>query len=368
MKVVYTNIFAIDEINGKAILEKIERCARKCYQSLPKGDPEGFVKHIIERGHTSVLEHVQLTFDITTDRGVLAEITRHRHASFSVESTRYCKYDKEMTFVDPIDMFDVPDDEALQAIWKRGCEQTERDYRDMMQIKPAAQVARSVTNQSLKTNLTMSINLRSMRNLFTLRCASGAHPHFKELSIPWLLWMKREIPVVFDDIEYDHEFYEKYKERLDRVVIDSATVAGDNGIMQKQTFVINEDTPIDIAKVFICARRDTNDTVEFNVPELLVKTTESTQGCYWVKNPRPVPIRCMRDDGVEVLMYCIKPYDSLCVIDPETHVGIGKTITNVCGALQLMLIPADTTGILRITGDISYALCEMVVKRKDVEK
>ena len=286
MKVVYTNIFAIDEINGKAILEKIERCARKCYQSLPKGDPEGFVKHIIERGHTSVLEHVQLTFDITTDRGVLAEITRHRHASFSVESTRYCKYDKEMTFVDPIDMFDVPDDEALQAIWKRGCEQTERDYRDMMQMKPAAQVARSVTNQSLKTNLTMSINLRSMRNLFTLRCASGAHPHFKELSIPWLLWMKREIPVVFDDIEYDHEFYEKYKERLDRVI-----ERGHTSVLEhvQLTFDITTDRGVVVSSMFP-------------------------------------------------------------------------------GALQLMLIPADTTGILSITDVTSYALCEMVVKRKDVEK
>jgi len=75
-------------------LELIEYAGRKCYQSeVDKAlDPEPFVQQILKRGHFSVIEHASATFNIICDRGVTHEIVRHRLASYSQESTRYCNY------------------------------------------------------------------------------------------------------------------------------------------------------------------------------------------------------------------------------------------------------------------------------------
>ena len=98
MKFIEPTVELIDDINPDAVLRKLERCGKVSRQSK-LGDAESFVRSIIKRGHESVLEHVSLTFHIICDRAIMAELTRHRHASFTVESTRYVKYD-ELTFID----------------------------------------------------------------------------------------------------------------------------------------------------------------------------------------------------------------------------------------------------------------------------
>ena len=71
---------------------------------------------ILKRGHLSVLEHVSLTARIVCDRGVTHEIVRHRIASYSQESTRYCNYSSgkfggELQFIRPC-FFDEPNPDA----------------------------------------------------------------------------------------------------------------------------------------------------------------------------------------------------------------------------------------------------------------
>lgn len=70
----------------------IERAGRTCYKSEDKAgiNPGAFIQRIIASGHHSVLEHASASFRIITDRGVTHEIVRHRIASYSQESTRYC--------------------------------------------------------------------------------------------------------------------------------------------------------------------------------------------------------------------------------------------------------------------------------------
>jgi len=72
--------------------ETVERAGRTCYQSEPKGDPEAFVRRLIQRGHESVLEHASAGFRFVTSRGITHELVRHRLCSFSQESTRNCNY------------------------------------------------------------------------------------------------------------------------------------------------------------------------------------------------------------------------------------------------------------------------------------
>ena len=85
-------------------LKLIEKAGRICYISESKITPtsaEAFTKRIRKSGHHSVIEHGIMTVKFICDRGVLVELTRHRLSSFSVESSRYCNYNKGLTFVIP---------------------------------------------------------------------------------------------------------------------------------------------------------------------------------------------------------------------------------------------------------------------------
>jgi len=207
MKVITPSIQFIHELDGPKIIKELEMAARTCYQSASKGDPRKLVSNIIKNGHTSVLEHIQIPFVVITDRGVLAEWTRHRIASYSVESTRYVKYN-DVEFILPIECTD----ETKMSLndWTYACQYSEEIYGKMIQAGAKPQEARSVLNNSLKTTMRVSMNLRSLRNFLTLRCAPGAHPHIKQLTIPMLLYLQKKIPIVFDDIEYDQVFYATY--------------------------------------------------------------------------------------------------------------------------------------------------------------
>ena len=92
MKVISPDVIILDDVRGDDVLRKIEQCGRTCYKSENKitdSSAEQFVRNIIQRGHESVLEHVNITVKFICDRGVSHEIVRHRIASYSQESTRY---------------------------------------------------------------------------------------------------------------------------------------------------------------------------------------------------------------------------------------------------------------------------------------
>lgn len=109
MKIIKPSYEIISEVNGLKMLRFIEFVGRKCYKSEDKITPETtrkFVKMLIDRGHESVLEHQSISVLIVCDRGVSHELVRHRIASFSQESTRYCNYSKDkhsnqLTFIQP---------------------------------------------------------------------------------------------------------------------------------------------------------------------------------------------------------------------------------------------------------------------------
>lgn len=208
MKIIKPSINFTEPIDGKAMLNKLENCARVCYQSTSNNDnSEKFIANIIKKGHESILEHVSITFNVITSRSISHEWVRHRIASYSQESTRYVKYDNDnMEFIEPIELVDTEG----YKFWKRECLQSENAYINMMKIGHKAQEARAVLNNSLKTQLCVTMNFRSLRNFLQLRCGKTAHPHIKQLAIPLLLYLQQKVPVVFDDIKYDEAFYNSY--------------------------------------------------------------------------------------------------------------------------------------------------------------
>lgn len=208
MKIIKAGFEVMDELNGSEILKKIERCGRVCYKSEEKiddGTAEKFVAGIIKRGHESVLEHVSFTVRFIVDRGVSHELVRHRIASFSQESTRYCNYgnddDGGCTFIAPSALhYHVGSGEFY--LWEEMCQQAERIYKDLLDNGSTPQQARSVLPNSLKTEVVMTCNLREWRHFFKLRTADAAHPQMREVARPLLEYLKTQIPVVFDGITW----------------------------------------------------------------------------------------------------------------------------------------------------------------------
>lgn len=205
MKVIKPSVEIIDELNGSEILKKIELCGRVCYKSegkIKEGSAEKFVTAIIRNGHESVIEHVSFTVKFIVDRGVSHEMVRHRLASYSQESTRYCNYSKddfqsEITFIEP---YYLVKGSPGWVQWMLAMEAVEKAYFNLLNIGHSPQEARAVLPNSLKTELVMTANIREWRHFLKLRTSPAAHPQMREVAGLLLKELKVKIPVVFDDI------------------------------------------------------------------------------------------------------------------------------------------------------------------------
>ena len=200
MKIVTPKVEIITPLDGEAILRHVELCGRVCYKSearISDGSSHQFVANIIARGHESVLEHYSFSVRFICDRGVSHEIVRHRLASYSQESTRYCNYGQqgEISFIQP----SFNDDQQLK-IWRVAMEHCEQAYLSLLAAGASPQMARSVLPNSLKTELVMTANLREWRLFIKLRGSMSAHPQIRELVIALVKQLKERIPVVFDDL------------------------------------------------------------------------------------------------------------------------------------------------------------------------
>ena len=201
--------------DGHAILANIATAGRVCYQSEPTADDVTFVRKLIERGHESVIEHGLISVLLTCDRGVTHEAVRHRIASYSQESTRYCNYSKgkfggEITYIDisrGIELCPVTsklDSAVIVEIineWLQACQDAERHYMRMIELGASPQIARSVLNNSTKTAIVISMNPREWRHFFKLRNNPAAHPQMIEVAGMMLAEFKNAVPVIFDDLE-----------------------------------------------------------------------------------------------------------------------------------------------------------------------
>ena len=205
MRIIEPYFEILDELDGKKMLQKIERIGRVCYKSedlITEDSAEKFIRNILKRGHESVIEHEKISVKMVCDRGVTHEIVRHRVASYSQESTRYCNYQKdkfgnELTFIKPVFW---KEDSPEYALWKESMQQIEDKYMKLIEMGASAQEARSILPNSLKTEIVVTMNLREWRHFFRLRTASAAHPQIREIAGMVLEEFRRQIPVVFDEL------------------------------------------------------------------------------------------------------------------------------------------------------------------------
>ena len=163
---------------------------------------KGFIERIIKSGHESVIEHEKITVRIVCDRGVSHEIVRHRIASYSQESTRYCNYSgnkfgRELTLIKPCFW---NEDSSEYQLWIQTMHIIEDTYNKLIDGGAKPEESRSILPNSLKTEIVVTMNLREWRHFFKLRTSARAHPQMREISIPLLNKFKIIMPIVFDDI------------------------------------------------------------------------------------------------------------------------------------------------------------------------
>ena len=194
------------------LLRKIERIGRTCYKSEDKigiGSAEKFIGRLIASGHESVIEHGSITVRVICDRGVSHEIVRHRLASYSQESTRYCNYTADK-FGNELSVIDIATgfkynlsnikDVNKYRIWSQAMLDAERHYMEMIQAGAKPEEARSVLPNSVKTEIVMTMNLREWRHFFRLRTSNRAHPQIAEVSRMILKEFGKLYPAFFEDL------------------------------------------------------------------------------------------------------------------------------------------------------------------------
>lgn len=205
MRIIKPSFEILDDINGEELLEKIEKIGRVCYKSeskIAQDSAKKFISNIIKSGHESVIEHEKISVRIICDRGVSHEIVRHRIASYSQESTRYCNYSdekfgKELTLIKPVFWEDNSEE---YKCWLETMQKIEDAYNYLIEMGAKPQEARSILPNSLKTEIIVTMNLREWRHFFQLRTSMRAHPQMREIACAILDKFKQRIPVFFDDI------------------------------------------------------------------------------------------------------------------------------------------------------------------------
>lgn len=200
----------LEAIDGVKVMKSLERAAKHCYRTegnIKENSYDHFLRNCISRGHESVLEHEKVTVRICCDVGAYKDITRHRLASFSIESTRYCNYSKnkfgnEISFIEPCNI----EDENLYEQWKACMANIEQTYNKMAADGALPDQLRLLLPHSTAAELTMTANIREWRHVFALRADKHAHPSIQQFMIPLLLYFKQQMPALFDEVAYNKDF------------------------------------------------------------------------------------------------------------------------------------------------------------------
>ena len=167
------------------------------------------------------LKHKYYHFVWISDRGVMAEITRHRICSFAVQSTRYVNYKTGVEFIIPEWAKDKPRSiwkwfklQLRISEWKQSCKESEKRYRRQIKFGSKPQEARQSLNHSTKTIINISANLEEWLHIFKMRSSQGAHPDIRRLSN-----MTREI--VLKDISFNEMSSLNIKESKKKIIKDA---------------------------------------------------------------------------------------------------------------------------------------------------
>lgn len=197
----------------------VEVAGRVCYMSFARPRPGGnhaYIKHILEVGHGSVLEHAVWNFLITgVSRSFTHELVRHRAGmGYSQLSQRYVD-ESVAEYVEP-DC--IAQDPECHAIWQRTIEAAHSGYQELvsrlserfsdetdktLRRKKARQAARSVLPNATETKIFVTANARALRHFIEMRGSRHAEDEIRKVAVAMLRILQRESPNLFGDYVLD---------------------------------------------------------------------------------------------------------------------------------------------------------------------
>jgi thymidylate synthase (FAD) len=204
-----------DTDGGEAL---VEFAGRACYQSWRKPNPDtatnaGYLRHILEVGHLSVLEHGVVTFYLTgVSRSLTHELVRHRHLSYSQLAQRYVP-ERDAAMVEPEVIARNP---RLHARFEAATAASAAAYNELLaeleqafagepnatlRRKQARQAARAVLPNATETRIVVTGNYRAWRHFIALRATEHADVEIRQLAVECLRQLQKAAPNAFGDFE-----------------------------------------------------------------------------------------------------------------------------------------------------------------------
>lgn len=196
--------------------ELVAMAAKLCYsaagvdelrQGVSEQDQTSFVSKLTDMGHLSPIEHTSFTFGVEgVSRSLLAQITRHRIASFSVKSQRYVgegsgvQDDGVFNYIIPPRIAELGPEEAQEFTRQMAQMQKWYDYwlgKLAVYGDAAKEDARFVLPNAAETKLVVTMNARELLHFFNIRCCNRAQWEIRALATEMLRLVRGESPVLF---------------------------------------------------------------------------------------------------------------------------------------------------------------------------
>lgn len=192
--------------------ETVSLAAKLCYSNasisdlkerISQKDQGAFIEKLMGMGHESVLEHVSFTFGIEgVSRVLLAQLTRHRIASFSVQSQRYVSYENGFGYIIP-DSIIALGDEAVGKFQNQmqTIESWYKDWQNQLgnQGEKTNEDARFVLPNACETKIVMTMNVRELRHFFSLRMCYRAQWEIRRMAGEMFRLCYETAPSLFRD-------------------------------------------------------------------------------------------------------------------------------------------------------------------------
>lgn len=185
--------------------------ARLCYSAatvdklrdkIEKNDQQAFVRRLLDMGHESVMEHATFTFAVEgVSRVVLAQLTRHRLASFSVQSQRYVSFEKGFGYIVPPRIKELGEDAVAE--YEQQMATMHRWYCDWQEKlgkngESSNEDARFVLPGACETRLILTMNVRELWHFFSLRTCNRAQWEIRALAWEMLRQCAEVCPILFE--------------------------------------------------------------------------------------------------------------------------------------------------------------------------
>lgn len=203
----------------------MEFSGRACYQSFNKPNPltkknADYIRHLIDSGHESVLEHATVNFYITgISRALSHELVRHRMFNFSQQSQRFVNEEEARVVLPPAI---APDSEGAGAI-RRVAEKALEEYREIVAHlqpkleaeglhpiaarKQAREAARAVLPNCIETRIAVTGNHRALRNFLWRRLDPSADAEIRRVARMMFDLLHGMYPPIYEDIKEHFELH-----------------------------------------------------------------------------------------------------------------------------------------------------------------